>query len=99
MKHLRHTALWLGLVGFTFSAAPAAADKAAVKAQIPDLKQKIESEYAYLETLYKHLHAHPEVSLKEEQTSSRLAKELRELGFEVVEKIGGFGLVGVLKNG
>src|SRR5262249_44054578 len=55
--------------------------------------------YDDLETLYKQLHSHPEVSLKEEQTSARLAKELRELGFEVSEKVGGYGVVGVLKNG
>src|SRR5262249_31535038 len=80
-------------------AAPASGDEAAVKAQVPQLKQKIDAEYDYLEGLYKHLHAHPEVSLKEEHTSARLAKELRELGFEVSEKIGGYGVVGVLKNG
>src|SRR5262249_13145344 len=50
-------------------------------------------------SLYKHFHAHPEVSLKEEQTALKLARELRELGFEVTEKVGGYGLVGVLKNG
>ena len=28
-----------------------------------------------------------------------MAKELRELGFEVTEKVGGHGVVGVLRNG
>ena len=32
-------------------------------------------------------------------TAARLAKELKALGFEVTEKVGGTGVVGVLKNG
>src|SRR5207244_4070635 len=52
-----------------------------------------------LETLYKQLHAQPELSLQEEQTAARMARELREIGFEVTEKVGGFGVVGVLRNG
>ena len=49
--------------------------------------------------LYEHLHAHPELSLHEEKTSSRMAEEIRKVGFEVTEKVGGFGVVAVLKNG
>lgn len=49
--------------------------------------------------LYKHLHTHPELSFHEKNTSARLAKELREVGAEVTEKVGGYGVVGLLKNG
>lgn len=56
-------------------------------------------DYAFLEGLYKHLHANPELSFKEEKTAARMASELRALGFEVTEKVGGHGVVGVLKNG
>jgi hippurate hydrolase len=49
--------------------------------------------------LYEHLHAHPELSFHEEKTSARMAEEIRVLGFQVTEKVGGFGVVGVLKNG
>jgi hippurate hydrolase len=35
----------------------------------------------------------------EEQTAARMARELRALGFAVTEKVGGHGVVGVLKNG
>src|SRR5262249_8227916 len=52
-----------------------------------------------LEALYTHLHTHPELSLQEEQTAARLARELREIGFEMTEKVGGHGVVGMLKNG
>lgn len=49
--------------------------------------------------LYKHLHAHPEISFQEKETSARIAKELRDNGFEVTENVGGYGLVGILRNG
>jgi hippurate hydrolase len=49
--------------------------------------------------LYKDLHAHPELSLHEEQTAARLAQELRATGLDVTEKVGLHGIVGVLKNG
>ncbi|MBT1689104.1 amidohydrolase [Fulvivirgaceae bacterium PWU37] len=52
-----------------------------------------------LEQLYRHLHEHPELSLQEEKTSARMARELKQAGFSVMENIGGYGLAGVLKNG
>ena len=60
---------------------------------------KLNADYPALEQLYKHFHAHPELSLLEEKTAARLAAEWRTAGFEVTEKIGGHGIVGVLKNG
>lgn len=60
----------------------------------------VDREYASLDALYKHLHAHPELSLMEEKTAARLAGELRAVGFEVTEKFAGTtGIVGILKNG
>lgn len=50
-------------------------------------------------SLYQSLHKHPELSLEEEQTASKLVGEWRDLGLTVVPKIGGHGLVGVFKNG
>jgi hippurate hydrolase len=49
--------------------------------------------------LYKHFHAHPEVSLMETQTAARLAAELKMAGAEVTTGVGGTGVVGILKNG
>jgi hippurate hydrolase len=54
---------------------------------------------SHLASLYTDLHRHPELSGAEIQTSARLAKELRTLGFAVTEGVGGHGVVGVLKNG
>ncbi len=49
--------------------------------------------------LYKHLHAHPELSNKEFKTSERMAGEMKKAGAEVTSKVGKLGVVGVLKNG
>lgn len=65
----------------------------------PAVRKLAETNLSQLEALYKHLHTHPELSFQEEQTAARLAKELRDLGFTVTEKLGGHGLVGILKNG
>ena len=51
------------------------------------------------ESLYKQLHAQPELSNQEEKTAKFLAEELQKIGFEVTQKVGGHGVVGVLKNG
>lgn len=52
-----------------------------------------------LTELYRWFHAHPELSFAESETSKRFGQELRAAGFEVTENVGGFGVVGVLKNG
>jgi amidohydrolase len=53
---------------------------------------------AELVDLYRHFHAHPELSFHEYETAARLAKELRAAGIEVTEGVGKPGVVGVLKN-
>lgn len=69
------------------------------------LRQSIRSDYsAHLEALYQHFHAHPELSLREFNTAARLARELREAGYEVTEGVGGNdeepgGVVAVFENG
>lgn len=60
---------------------------------------KLAADYPALEALYKHLHTNPELSLMEEKTATRLAAELRSVGYAVTEKFGGTGIVGVLQNG
>lgn len=49
--------------------------------------------------LYRTLHANPELSGQEQETSRRLARELRNLGLSVTEGVGGYGVVAVLENG
>ena len=63
------------------------------------IEARLEAELPSLLELYQHLHQHPELSFEEVKTAARLAAELRKLGFEVTEKVGGHGIVGVFKNG
>lgn len=64
-----------------------------------DVASATKQELPSLVSLYQDLHQNPELSLHEVETAARIAKELREAGFEVTEKVGGNGLAGVLKNG
>ena len=59
----------------------------------------LDSIYPDLEALYRDLHASPELSLQEEKTAAKLAERFRALGYEVTERVGGFGVVAVMKNG
>lgn len=52
-----------------------------------------------LMTLYRDLHANPELSLAEVKTAAKLAAEARKAGYTVTEKVGGNGVVAVMKNG
>lgn len=49
--------------------------------------------------LYRHLHAHPELSLREAETAKRIAEELEKAGAKVTRGVGGHGVVGVIANG
>src|SRR3954454_4813773 len=51
------------------------------------------------ERVYKQLHAHPELSFQETKTAALAASKLKTVGYEVIEGIGGTGVVGVLRNG
>lgn len=70
------------------SAANAAALSDAIQADMPQLM-----------TLYRDLHANPELSMQEVRTPAKLAAEVRKLGFDVTEKVGKTGVVAVMKNG
>jgi len=52
-----------------------------------------------LMTLYRDLHANPELSGQESETGVKLAKRLKTMKFDVTEKVGGTGVVAVMKNG
>ena len=72
------------------------------KAQLPDFA-KILGEYRpNLEefvAIYKKIHQNPELSRQEAETAALAAEHLRSLRYVVHERIGGHGVVGVLKNG
>ena len=63
------------------------------------VRDSVDGEIPSLLKLYQHLHANPEISFQEEKTGQRLGAEMKKLGFEVTQNVGGFGVVCVLKNG
>ena len=52
-----------------------------------------------LEALYKDIHAHPELSMRETRTANIAAERLRAAGFDVTTGVGKTGVVGLLRNG
>lgn len=49
--------------------------------------------------LYKELHANPELSYQEYETSKKLASVLENIGYQVTRNVGGNGVVALLENG
>src|SRR3984893_173522 len=68
-------------------------------AQTAAISKEVETLYPAAHDLYVDLHQTPELSLHETQTASKLAAKLRSLGYEVTERVGGTGIVAILKNG
>src|SRR5882762_4884303 len=61
--------------------------------------KEVEAVYPAAHDLYVDIHQNPELSAHETQTASKLAERLRSVGYEVTEKVGGTGVVAILKNG
>ena len=72
---------------------------AAPRAQAEHVHAWSAAEMPGLVALYRHLHAHPELSLQEKQTAERVAAELQAAGCDVTTGVGGHGVVAVLRNG
>jgi hippurate hydrolase len=60
-------------------------------ADVPDLDE--------LASLYRDLHAHPELAFAEHRTAGIVAERLRGLGYQVTTGVGFTGVVGLLSNG
>jgi hippurate hydrolase len=52
-----------------------------------------------LEAVYKDIHAHPELSMREQRTAGIAAQHLRDQGYDVTTGVGETGVVGLLRNG
>lgn len=74
---------------------------------VDTVQEAVQKDYDnYLSDLFLHFHQSPELSLLENKTAARLAKELRAAGFEVTEGVGadveghpGTGIVAIMHNG
>ena len=80
----------LGLLAASFLAAPTSAAA---------LNESIRADMPQLMTLYRELHADPELSMQEVRTPAKMAPLMRKLGFEVTEHVGKTALVAVMRNG
>src|SRR5262245_552073 len=66
---------------------------------LKSIQTKVDAQYPALDSLYKYLHANPELSLAEKETAARIAEELKGAKCDVTTGVGGHGVVGVMKNG
>lgn len=64
-----------------------------------EISRVLHKELPSLKELYIDLHKTPELSSHEKITSKKMEKELREAGFTVTYGVGGYGVVGIIKNG
>jgi amidohydrolase len=63
------------------------------------LPEPSDSLLAELADAYKDIHAHPELSMQEHRTAGLAAAWLRRHGYEITERVGDTGVVGLLRNG
>lgn len=67
--------------------------------QAKPLDLDLSSSMPAIEKFYLDLHQSPELSNHEQNTGKKITSQLSKLGFEVTNNVGGFGVVGIYKNG
>ena len=67
--------------------------------QSASIRRGLDALLPALESIYKDIHSHPELSMQEVRTSQMAADQLRSAGYEVTTGIGKTGVVGLLRNG
>lgn len=67
-----------------------------------DISQKVktlsEDYYEEILDIRRHLHSHPELSFKEENTANFITEKLKQIGIEGIERIGGTGVTFCLEG-
>jgi len=88
-----HKSIWIIAALLAGASAPVLA--------APDFAPSVQADYdKKLGALWDYFHRNPELSYREEKTAARMAQELRAVaGTEVTEKVGGTGVVAVMRNG
>ena len=99
MNHFFRSVLFAGAAALLASPARPRAKPADVAKQKAEIDAGLDKAYPHLDALYKDIHQHPELGFQEVETSAKLAKEMRALGFEVTEHVGKTGIVAIYKNG
>lgn len=104
-KNNRHISLSFALVSLLLAVpgmgqTPASPPTQAISPElVAKVNNLVDGDSARLTEIFKDFHQHPEIGFTEVRTAGIVAKELRSLGFDVTERIGKTGVVGVLKNG
>lgn len=99
-EHAKKLQLSIALLALLIPSTDLCAQPATVDAQPKSVDRDWISDHLDdLVRVYRDLHAHPELSFKEEKTAARIAKELDEMGVDVTSNVGGHGVVGVFRNG
>ena len=92
--------LLIGILALTFTGYAQKAPK--VKVSNPkksEISKLAYADSARLVAIFKDIHENPELGFMEVRTAAIVAKELKDLGYEVMSGIGKTGVVGILKNG
>lgn len=61
-------------------------------------REQAEAQHDYVIAARRHIHQNPELSYHEEETSRYVAGELRAMGYEPQERVGGYGVKAVLQG-
>ena len=67
--------------------------------QSAKILKRLDAMLPELESIYKDIHSHPELSMQEVRTSRLAADQLRSASYEVTTGVGKTGVVGLLRNG
>jgi amidohydrolase len=87
------------IASVTAFAALVALPQAAQSGDAPALRARIQADMPGLMTIYRDLHANPELSFQEHRSAKIMAEAARKAGFTVTEGVGKTGVVAVLRNG
>lgn len=96
---MRNSIACTALFVFASSTFAQPAEGSELAKRVAAVDEKVNAQVADLVDIYKHFHQNPELSLQEVKSAARMAKEAKAVGLEVSEKVGGTGVVAVLKNG
>lgn len=99
LKSTAYRTLIIAIIIIVFGTQPLTGLRAKQTDIFNNLNRLLDLNYYQLESAYKKLHTSPELSFQEKETSSFIAGELKKYGYEVTANIGGYGVVGMLKNG
>ncbi|KAK0124122.1 hypothetical protein ONS95_009105 [Cadophora gregata] len=67
--------------------------------ELAAIVDRFRPDWSPFEDICKYIHSHPELGTQESQTAALVARHLTDLGLDVKEGIGGYGLAGILRNG